>query len=95
MNTPIKPTPTRNTINACPIATPAICGTVRRNPKFTPDASNKTLLGPGVTDVTKANVIKARNRSNVIGAPFMLTLFYGKYSANILQKLCWICNYCN
>ena len=33
---------------------PAISGKERRKPKFTPDASSMTLLGPGVNEATKA-----------------------------------------
>jgi hypothetical protein len=33
---------------------PSACGKVARTPKFTPEASNIMLFGPGVTDVTKA-----------------------------------------
>jgi hypothetical protein len=41
---------------------PRAWGIDRRNPKFTPDASNMVLLGPGVIEDTKANSTKADNR---------------------------------
>lgn len=37
---------------------------VRLNPKFTPEANNIKLFGPGVTDVTKANIKSAMNVEN-------------------------------
>ena len=36
---------------------------LRRTPKFTPEASNIILLGPGVTEVTKAKAMKASSSS--------------------------------
>ncbi|EHK56045.1 hypothetical protein MAXJ12_16978 [Mesorhizobium alhagi CCNWXJ12-2] len=48
---------------AKPAAMPNICGTVRQNPKFTPDASSMKLFGPGVTEVTKAKTSRARKAS--------------------------------
>ncbi|MNP66907.1 hypothetical protein D3C76_1626750 [compost metagenome] len=40
-----------------------MCGSVRRTPKFTPEASSIMLLGPGVIEVTKANIRKAARSS--------------------------------
>jgi len=40
------------TIAPKPRLIPAICGSVRRMPKFTPEASTIILFGPGVTEVT-------------------------------------------
>ena len=40
---------------------PSMCGTVRRMPKFTPDANSIILFGPGVIEVAKANPNRARN----------------------------------
>jgi hypothetical protein len=38
-----------------------MCGIVRRKPKFTPDANSIVLFGPGVIDITKANVVAAES----------------------------------
>jgi len=38
---------------------PERCGSVRRKPKFTPEASSIVLLGPGVMLVTSANRMPA------------------------------------
>lgn len=46
---------------------PSMCGTLRRTPKFTPEASSIMLLGPGVTEVTKAKSTKASSRSRLMG----------------------------
>src|SRR5262245_59081271 len=35
---------------------PNMCGSVRRKPKFAPDAVSITLFGPGVMDMTKEYV---------------------------------------
>lgn len=40
-----------------------MCGTVRRSPKFAPDAKSMMLLGPGVIDEAKENKIRARSSS--------------------------------
>jgi hypothetical protein len=45
-----------------PILMPSAWGMVRRTPKFTPEASNMVLLGPGVIEETKANSTKAISR---------------------------------
>ena len=37
-------------ISSKPVKMPAICGTVRRMPKFTPDTVSMMLLGPGVIE---------------------------------------------
>ncbi len=37
-----------NNINPKPIKTPAICGTVARNPNVAPDDASIKLFGPGV-----------------------------------------------
>ena len=44
-----------------PTVIPIMCGTVRRKPKLTPEASSIVLFGPGVIDITSANVIAAKN----------------------------------
>src|ERR1700719_2904376 len=46
-------------IRNTPSSMPAICGRVRRTPKFTPDTASMMLLGPGVTEVTKPKGISA------------------------------------
>ena len=46
-----RPSPTSTSIVVKPKPMPSMCGMVRRNPKFTPDASNIMLLGPGVIEV--------------------------------------------
>src|ERR1700681_1081056 len=54
-----RPRPTEPTMKANPIVMPAICGTVRRKPKCRPDASSMMLCGPGVKNITVANMTKA------------------------------------
>ena len=44
-----------------PQVMPSICGSVRRNPKLTPEASSMVLLGPGVIDITSAKVMAAES----------------------------------
>ncbi|GAA0830161.1 hypothetical protein GCM10009080_05930 [Cupriavidus pauculus] len=46
-----------------PTQMPNRCGTVRRNPKFTPEASSMVLFGPGVIDDTST---KAQNAINTL-----------------------------
>src|SRR5579863_1367012 len=46
-------------IRNTPSSMPAICGRVRKTPKFTPDTASMMLLGPGVTEVTKPKGISA------------------------------------
>src|SRR4029079_9977973 len=46
------PAPTAPAMTPIPMAVPRMCGAVRRNPKVEPDASSRTLLGPGVTELT-------------------------------------------
>ncbi|MNH27651.1 hypothetical protein D3C79_877730 [compost metagenome] len=41
-----------------------MCGIVRLKPKFTPEASNMVLFGPGVIEVTRANRAKPSSRSS-------------------------------
>ncbi|GAA0264499.1 hypothetical protein GCM10009086_20380 [Pseudomonas rhodesiae] len=41
---------------------PSAWGMERRKPKFTPEASNIVLFGPGVIEETKANSTKADNK---------------------------------
>ena len=43
-----------------PTVTPAMCGTVRPKPKFTPEAASMTLFGPGVNAIANAKVTSAR-----------------------------------
>jgi hypothetical protein len=47
------------TITPRPTLIPRMCSTVRRKPKFAPEASSIMLLGPGVPAVAKANRTKA------------------------------------
>jgi hypothetical protein len=46
-----------------------MCGIVRANPKFTPDAKSIMLFGPGVIEVVKANRTRARKVSSGIRTP--------------------------
>src|SRR5579871_5633947 len=51
---------------------PNTCGSVRRKPKLTPDASSIVLFGPGVIEVTSANRMPAGSALRVrkdMGAP--------------------------
>ena len=45
---------------------PAMCGTVRDTPKFTPDAISMMLFGPGVIEQTIAKVNRAASRVGVM-----------------------------
>ena len=47
------PAHTASSCTVNPQTIPRMCGTVRRKPKFAPDAVSITLLGPGVIDMTK------------------------------------------
>src|SRR5690606_27748126 len=51
---------------------PSMCGTLRRTPKFTPEASSIMLLGPGVTEVTKAKRTKAKISSRLMVVTLLL-----------------------
>src|SRR4051812_11651517 len=62
------PSPTTTSIDVKPKPMPSMCGIVRRNPKFTPDASSIMLLGPGVIDVANAKADSASRASPVMGA---------------------------
>src|SRR5580658_4591504 len=62
-NSASSPNPTSATISANPPQTPARCGSVRRTPKFTPDAISIMLLGPGVAPATMQNRISASRTS--------------------------------
>src|ERR1700704_4146199 len=53
-----RPTPTAPTMKAKPRVMPAICGTVRRKPWVSPDDNSMMLFGPGVKNITAANIIK-------------------------------------
>jgi hypothetical protein len=48
---------------------PTMCGTVRRMPKFTPEANSIMLFGPGVTEVTKAKTMSDRKVSSAMAVP--------------------------
>src|SRR5207237_5548195 len=54
-----RPKPTAATMNENPVATPAICGSERRKPYVRPDDSSMMLFGPGVKNITRANMRKA------------------------------------
>ena len=56
------PIPKAIVISAWPITTPKRCGMVARSPKFTPDVISIKLLGPGVIELTKANINKPGSR---------------------------------
>ena len=47
-----------------PTAVPRMCGAVRRNPNVEPDASSRTLFGPGVTELTIENADQAEERAH-------------------------------
>jgi hypothetical protein len=55
-------------MKACPPEMPSMCGTVRRSPKFAPEASSMTLFGPGVMEEAKAKRMSAVSVSKVMGA---------------------------
>ena len=46
---------------------PTICGSVRRKPKLAPDDSSIVLFGPGVIDITSANVSAAGSTAGIGG----------------------------
>ncbi len=55
-----------------PAPTPSMCGIVRTNPKFTPDAISIRLFGPGVIEDTNAKAASAKRisvlmRTNMCG----------------------------
>jgi hypothetical protein len=60
---------------------------VRRKPKFTPDANNIILFGPGVIDVVKAKSKSAINVSIVILSPD--TSDYGSFFAKASRYSEW------
>ena len=43
-----------------PVLIPTTPGTLRRNPKLTPDAITRVLFGPGVPQVASVNTINDR-----------------------------------
>ena len=49
-----------------PVKMPAMCGTVRASPKFTPDVVSMMLLGPGVTELTKVKDTNAVSSGTVM-----------------------------
>src|SRR5262245_62681225 len=51
---------------------PSMCGRLRRTLKFTPEASSIILLGPGVTEVTKAKRTKAKISSRLMAVTLWL-----------------------
>src|SRR5262249_55417983 len=57
-----KPSPSGTNISGTPKATPSMCGTVRRKPKFAADAVTMTLFGPGVSDIdtVKGSTVSAK-----------------------------------
>lgn len=55
-------------MNEWPTLIPSICGTVRRNPKFAPEANSIMMFGPGVIDDTKANWTRAMRMASVLAA---------------------------
>jgi hypothetical protein len=42
---------------------PKMCGTARRKPKFAPDVTTMTTLGPGLKHIATANRIKGASCS--------------------------------
>ena len=50
-----------------PAEVPMICGTVARNPNWSPEAQSRALFGPGVPELTKANRTRASRSSHAIG----------------------------
>ena len=71
----ITPMPTRIAINIKPKDTPSICGSVRLNPKFTPDVISIKLFGPGVTDDARANNTSAKRMSVLINVETQVKWF--------------------
>ena len=55
-----EPSATDPIIVANPNAMPAMCGTVRRQPKAAPEAMTIRLFGPGVIEATTAKLSRAR-----------------------------------
>jgi len=51
---------TASVISPIPSAVPKTWGSVRRNPKVAPDAHNRTLFGPGVTELANENPMSPR-----------------------------------
>ena len=49
-----------------PRFTPSRCGTLRRKPKFRPDEASITLLGPGVMELTSANMARGPSKDRDI-----------------------------
>ncbi|MCE8441106.1 hypothetical protein [Rhodovulum sulfidophilum] len=49
-----------------PPTIPILCGKVRRNPKFAPDAISMRLFGPGVTVMTNAKPRRALRIAKLI-----------------------------
>ena len=45
---------------------PSIWGTVRRTPKFSPEASSIMLFGPGVIEVAKPNMAAAERIADTL-----------------------------
>src|ERR1700688_2947120 len=54
-----RPRPTAAIMKAKPRVIPAICGSVGRKPCVSPEDSSMTLFGPGVKNITTANITKA------------------------------------
>src|SRR3954470_21850622 len=59
MKTVPSPIPTAPTMKAKPIVMPMMCGMVGRKPYVSPDDSSMMLFGPGVKNITTANMTKA------------------------------------
>ena len=58
--------PTRKIISVKPRFTPSRCGTLRRKPKFRPEDASITLFGPGVIELTSANIASGPSRDSDI-----------------------------
>src|SRR6478609_9194120 len=68
------PRPTASSSDRNPAPMPSMCGIVLRKPKFTPEANNIMLFGPGVIDVVNANSTRARNVSSGMIVSFRRTV---------------------
>lgn len=78
-----RPKPTTVSMKIMPTQMPNRCGTVRRNPKFTPEASSMVLFGPGVIDDTST---KAQNAINTLEPGKLFDRETGRCMATRLGK---------
>src|SRR5262249_20044354 len=70
-----------------PMPMPRMCGTARRKPKFAPDATTITTLGPELRHIAAANRIRDANCS-VIGRHGAHARPRGNYRPGTASKPC-------